>query len=101
MLPAHAAIARRPRLRGVLGLSLGLYLAVLVAGPALHHDLACHLKSRTHCTSCLVSVTGPRSMGAVGLVTADRRDAGQLLRETPAGEPIQSRTPRHGRGPPA
>ena len=36
-----------------------LYGAVLLLGPALHHDFACHQSSRTHCLSCLSSPSAP------------------------------------------
>jgi len=45
-------------LRGSLGLRLKVVLALYVLAAALmplgHHDLACHLKSTTHCTTCTV-----------------------------------------------
>jgi hypothetical protein len=47
-----------PLLRGSLGLRLKVVLALYVLAAALmplgHHDLACHLKSTTHCTTCTV-----------------------------------------------
>jgi hypothetical protein len=45
-------------LRGSLDLQLKVVLALYVLAAALmplgHHDLACHLKSTTHCTTCIV-----------------------------------------------
>jgi hypothetical protein len=45
-------------LRGSLVLRLKVVLALYVLAAALmplgHHDLACHLKSTTHCTTCTV-----------------------------------------------
>jgi hypothetical protein len=45
-------------LRGSLGLRLKVVLALYVLAAAFmpfgHHDLACHLKSTTHCTTCTV-----------------------------------------------
>ena len=62
--------ARRPRiidlkmagperfLRGSVGLRLKVVLALYILAAALlpfgHHDLACHIKSTTHCTTCVV-----------------------------------------------
>ena len=47
-----------PLLRGSLGIRLKVVLALYVLAAALmpfgHHDLACHLKSTTHCTTCIV-----------------------------------------------
>jgi hypothetical protein len=36
-----------------------LYAIVLASSPLLHHDIACELKSRTHCTTCASGVSGP------------------------------------------
>jgi hypothetical protein len=86
--------------RGV-ALAVGLYALVLAVAPAFHHDLACHLKSPTHCTTCLVSVTAPRADGAAGLVVADLQDAG-VLRADLVGSPERfTLSPRVGRSPPA
>lgn len=35
------------------------YGVVLLLGPSLHHDFACHQSSRTHCLSCLSSQSAP------------------------------------------
>jgi hypothetical protein len=32
---------------------LAAYWSLLAAGPLDHHDVACHLKSATHCTTCV------------------------------------------------
>jgi hypothetical protein len=44
--------------RGSVGLQLKVVLALYVMAAALlpfgHHDLACHIKSTTHCTTCTV-----------------------------------------------
>lgn len=44
---------RRGTLTSLVALTLGLYVALLAAAPLEHHDLACHLKSPTHCTTCV------------------------------------------------
>ncbi len=50
---------RRVRRVAIAALAAGLYAIVLAAGSVEHHDLACHLKSRTHCTTCVfVSIPG-------------------------------------------
>jgi hypothetical protein len=42
-------------------LAVAFYALVLLSGPFLHHDLACHLKSPVHCTTCVSSLkaSGP------------------------------------------
>jgi hypothetical protein len=53
---------REPTRRSWLGVApaiLAAYACLLAAGPLDHHDIACHLKSTTHCTTCLsASVPG-------------------------------------------
>lgn len=92
---------RRSRLPGAIGLTLGLYALVLLVGPALHHDLACHLKSSTHCTSCLANVTAPGAASAAGLLATDLRDAGALLADSANFSSLAPVQPRQGRAPPA
>lgn len=70
----------RPRptgLRYALRTILALYVLALAAMPFAHHDLACHLKSSTHCTTCHVG-TSADSGGSAPAVTADLlKDAGR------------------------
>ena len=44
---------RRVTRGAIASLAIGLYAVLLTAGSLEHHDLACHLKSRTHCTTCV------------------------------------------------
>ena len=32
--------------------------------PLAHHDVLCHLKSTTHCTTCVVASSGETPLGA-------------------------------------
>ena len=43
--------------------------------PLAHHDLVCHLKSTTHCTTCIVWILGGsrRRSGRAGAILAGRR----------------------------
>lgn len=50
------AISRR-RLGVVLKFVLAAYVAALATLPFAHHDLACHLKSSTHCAVCHVGTS--------------------------------------------
>lgn len=36
---------------------LGVYALIAVVTPLLHHDIACHLQSKSHCDACTVSST--------------------------------------------
>jgi hypothetical protein len=92
---------RRSRPSGAIGLTLGLYALVLLIGPAQHHDLACHLKSRTHCTTCVVSVSASGAPTTSGLLAADLPESGSLVCETPDLALSPAITSRFGRSPPA
>lgn len=60
---------------GALALAVSTYALVLAAGPLLHHDLVCHLKSRTHCTSCVAGLSAPGLTSSNQTFTADLTSA--------------------------
>jgi hypothetical protein len=35
-------------------LVLAMYVAIVATLPLLHHDIACHIQSPTHCTTCVI-----------------------------------------------
>jgi hypothetical protein len=88
-----------------LGLRLKVVLALYVLAAALlpftHHDLACHLKSTTHCTTCIVGssaevTAAPAVPGRLWLA-----DAGAAIAD-PITEPRSATVrPTSGRAPPA
>jgi hypothetical protein len=92
--PRHGSLAR------ATALTAGLYALVLVVGPVLHHDLACHLKSRTHCTACVISITAPGEQGSTGLIGADHRASSSLGLDRDRSVTLGSRSPLVGRSPP-
>lgn len=96
--------ARRP---GALapGVYLKLVLAVYVVASALlplaHHDIVCHLKSSTHCTTCVVgssaeSGTDPAAFAPFALLDAGAAASGAQQDADTAPPGIAS-----GRAPPA
>lgn len=71
-------------LRGTrLGLRLKLVLAAYAVAVALlplaHHDLACHLKSSTHCTTCIVGSSAETAADAASLARFVLDPAGAVL----------------------
>jgi hypothetical protein len=81
--------------------SLALYLVVLLGAPFEHHDLACHLKTPQHCTSCVASPAGAASPAPVTFGASPLAEVGRALVSLPdaaVGEPIG---PTAGRSPPA
>ena len=78
-----------------------IYALFLILAPFEHHDIACHLKTPQHCTSCSSGIVGcdpsaPVCVGAYGLPDAGRASGEQLLAED-ALLPVRST----GRSPPA
>ena|SRR5437899_2053925 len=50
---------RRDR-RGQILWILGIYALLLAVNPVLHDDLACHLKTPTHCSACTATPSASR-----------------------------------------
>ena len=55
MSPASRPGAPAPGLR--LRLVLAFYLLAAALMPLAHHDIVCHLKSSTHCITCVVGAS--------------------------------------------
>jgi len=91
----------RRRLGVILQFVVAAYIAALAALPFAHHDLACHLKSSTHCTVCHVGTSADDTSVQPGLGHVDLADAG---RPTEAQVPMATSCvllPSSGRSPPA
>ena len=68
---------RRPRLTRALNVVVALYVLALAAMPFAHHDLACHLKSNTHCTICHVGTSADTAGTDPVVAAATLADAGR------------------------
>ena len=55
---------------------LAVYVAAAALMPLSHHDLACHFKSTTHCTTCNLGASGEPASDLGGLARAGLADAG-------------------------
>ncbi|PYR58192.1 MAG: hypothetical protein DMF85_11440 [Acidobacteria bacterium] len=75
------------------------YIFALAMLPLGHHDVACHAKSSTHCSSCNLTSSGESSAPS-GLPAVIFADAG--LADAPATERAAScpSVPTPGRSPP-
>jgi hypothetical protein len=80
---------------------LAVYAVLLAASPLLHHDVACHLTSPTHCTGCTASPWASRIDAGAPLPSQPLPDAGQVVWER--FEPVRApeRFAPGGRSPPA
>ena len=89
----------RARLLIVVGLAL--YATVLILSPFEHHDLACHLKTPQHCSSCASSQLGSDVLTLVPPRTSHLSDAGsaatldQILEGTLLAVRTNGRSPPH------
>lgn len=80
--------------------ALVAYAVLLAANPLLHHDVACHQKSPTHCAACTSSPSAGRiegvspfaerplpAAGYVEWVACDPADSGAILQTTGRSPP--------------
>ena len=73
-----SAAARARRESGwAFTLVLVLYVAAAALLPLAHHDIACHLKSSTHCTTCVVGSAGDLAADTSFLQHSPLDDAGK------------------------
>ena len=92
-------------LRGTLGLRLKAVLAIYVLAAALmplgHHDLACHLKSATHCTTCTVGSSAEAAVDPAVLARFWLRDAGAPAADAVQWPDLADTSASPGRAPPS
>jgi hypothetical protein len=79
---------------------LAAYVLAAALLPLTHHDVACHLKSPTHCTTCTVATSGEAAPWAVLSSGLTMPDAGRAILQSATfcqSAPIRSSS---GRSPP-
>ena len=79
---------------------LAAYALLLAVNPVLHDDLACHLKSPTHCSACTSSPSASR-VEPVGPNLPVPVTVGQVEPQPRACETDAPLVVRAGRSPPA
>ena len=86
-----------------LGLKAVLALYVLAAAlmPFAHHDLVCHLKSTTHCTTCIVGSSAEAAADPALLARFWLNDAGATVFDPVTQPDSAARPSTPGRAPPA
>jgi hypothetical protein len=91
--------------RGSLGLPFKVVLALYMFAAALmpfgHHDLACHIKSTTHCTTCTVGSSAEAGSDAGMLATFWLLDAGATIAGSVEAARLSACRPASGRAPPS
>ena len=91
----------RARQELILRVVLGLYVAAAALLPLSHHDLACHLKSSTHCTSCIIGSTGDLASDATAVGHTALKRAGHPIAAPDQRIDSLSVPAASGRAPPA
>jgi|SRR6476620_3382223 hypothetical protein len=95
----------RPAPGGSLGLRLKVVLALYVLAAAImpfgHHDLACHIKSTTHCTTCTVGSSAEAAADPAVLARFWLHDAGETVSETVDQPQTSLALSASGRAPPS
>jgi hypothetical protein len=90
--------------RGSVGLQLnvvlGLYLLAAALLPFGHHDLACHLKSTTHCATCTVGSSAEAAADPAVLARFWLLDAGIAVSDPVDVPHSTTARPASGRAPP-
>ena len=90
-----------PRRALILKLVAAAYLVALATLPFAHHDLACHLKSSTHCTVCHVGTSADDGSVKPALPQADLAYAGLADHGGMAAVESCVLRPSQGRSPPS
>jgi len=80
---------------------LALYAVILMGSPALHHDLACHVKSPAHCDACTASPVASRIETSLELGMARLAAAGAVESQTRMVPLTFTTSQTKGRSPPA
>lgn len=80
---------------------LGMYLLVLMGSPLLHHDLACHVKSPTHCQGCVANPSASRVEGCFGLEQLALPESGTVVGRQQKAPDLTALVPSPGRSPPS
>jgi hypothetical protein len=80
---------------------LSAYVLAAVLLPLGHHDIACHLKSSTHCTSCIIGSSAELVADAASITRVRLADAGSATAAASAHVDSVIRHAASGRSPPA
>ncbi len=76
------------------------YVLAAALLPLGHHDLACHLKSSTHCTTCVIGSSGELTADATTLIRQPLFDAGRAAEFAAADADAPVLHAASGRSPP-
>jgi hypothetical protein len=90
-----------PRRGVLLKILLSVYVLAAALLPLSHHDVICHLKSATHCTTCLTASSAETTSHVAALDAAPLTDAGRASSGTTVYVSSAPANPSSGRSPPS
>jgi hypothetical protein len=79
---------------------LGLYVLAAALLPLGHHDIVCHLKSTTHCSTCVVGSSAESPSHTTSLAGVGLDDAGSAFAAGRVPTSDQQAGAASGRAPP-
>ncbi len=91
---------REPRLGFWLRAVLALYVLAAALAPLGHHDIACHLKSSNHCTTCVVGSSAEAAADPAVLARSWLLDLGAAFADSLNPPATATLGPSSGRAPP-
>jgi hypothetical protein len=94
-------LPRGSRLGVRLKAVLALYVVAAALMPLAHHDLVCHLKSTTHCTTCTVGSSAEAASDPAVLARFWLLDAGAAVVDPANAPDVAPLRALSGRAPPA
>jgi hypothetical protein len=80
---------------------LAMYVLAIALLPLTHHDVACHLKSSVHCTTCLIGSAADLALHETSLGSSSLNEAGRPAIEARQCVDWPSIPAAPGRAPPA
>jgi hypothetical protein len=80
---------------------VAMYVLAIALLPLTHHDIACHLKSSTHCTTCLIGSAADLASHETSLGSSSLNEAGRPAIEASQCVDWPSVPAVPGRAPPA
>jgi hypothetical protein len=94
-------LPRGSRLGARLKAVLAVYVVAAALMPLSHHDLVCHIKSATHCTTCTVGSSAEAASDPALLARFWLLDAGASLLDPSSAPDAAPLLKLSGRAPPA
>ena len=82
-------------------LVVAAYVLALAMLPLAHHDLVCHLKSNTHCSTCHIGTSDDEGRPDPAAATMSLSEAGCAVESPQAPTASRVPAPSSGRSPPA